>query len=336
MKRHFFSFGLIFSLFFLPCTAEETPPSDCCDPCEDCCDPCEECCEPPPCCEPEPLCPPCCTCPCNKCSSPRGFFTITSDALFLTNADFDVPGFTDQHLAFYKVDTTLSYAYIANTCTIANVGIGYGNVRVDWAENPYFNESHFETATFFLQGSTKCIPCWDWSWIAAGLFDVDHFLNNEFFSFYAQLHGRYAYNRCLGMHFGFMTGLGYHDETVYPVIGFDYLISPCWQINLIFPVDFSLVYSISPCWTAGASLRQTGFRHRADIHNPTPEAIFEYSNMGLELTTEWTPHRCLSLSLFAGWMKGGDLEVYDQKGNELINLEFDGSAYVGGDARVSF
>lgn len=208
--------------------------------------------------------------------------------------------------------------------------IGYSNTRFDWKENPFFRQKQFNVVSFELGFATKRITNWLWQAnlsmnVDGNRFNVRHYSNYDLLFW-----GRYSITPNIGYHAGFLAFTGMHVNKLWPIFGFDWTFSKKWKLNLVYPVNISLVYQINPCFSASLAGRAFFNRYRAGEHEPLPQAIFEYRNTGAEFALNYEWNSRLKLNGHVGHTFGGQVWISNRSHNRINHLDINGAGYFGG------
>lgn len=256
----------------------------------------------------------------------------------------DVVGNSKISKGFYKGDKINfaeaqveagSIVYYCPTYTEgARVALGYSPTYLKWHENPWFDQDHFNIVSLSLSGFTKRIDNWFWRTQLTANFNADQW-NSGYTSYDILLWGRYTYSKNIGIHFGFLAQTGLRMDRIYPVIGFDWQISPQWKLSAVFPVNISLLYSFSSHWSIGTAARffNTRFRVKHSDHSLKP--LVRYTNTGAEFIIKYDDDT-MSANIHAGSTLGGTFRVANRKNNHARDYDFDPVAYVGAEIDVKF
>lgn len=206
---------------------------------------------------------------------------------------------------------------------------GYGSDYVYWNQNPYFDQKSFNYVNLAALGYTGGIENWFWQ-AGFGLhINNDHGQDwLQYSRWGAFLWGRYNLNSCVGLHVGTLTLTGIRKTVTYPLVGFDWTISPRWKLDAIFPVQMELSYFLTQRWTVSAYLRPFLTRQRLSPTEPLSEGIFEYRNVGAELNISYQ-YAGLDFSVFGGYTFNGILKIMDPDGDGPSYYNFDSAPYLG-------
>jgi hypothetical protein len=216
------------------------------------------------------------------------------------------------------------------------IALSYEQSHLDWASNPFFDRRHFNTASLALLAFTERF-C-GWTWIGQARYNID--ANNWGFVDYSTydwlVWGRYSYRQNIGLHLGVYAQTGIHLPLVLPIVGLDWQFLRDWKLSCVFPLNISLVYALDACWNLRLGGRWWSDRHRVGKHEHLMQAIWRYSNYGVELGTSCSVSDCLRGDLHAGLAFCGKVKVADRGGHESKTFRFKPAAYFGGELVVNF
>jgi hypothetical protein len=263
-------------------------------------------------------------------------FRLNADAV--NRARFDKSEFKHQHIEFDDFEAearaVLYYNKACREGIYTKLGYFYNHIR--WHENPFFNQSDFNTAYTAIGGFTERL-C-DWLWLAELTLnvDTDHFDLAEYSYYDLILWGRYKYSENIGVHVGLLVETGMRIDWVYPIIGFDWQPNESWKLNLIFPINVSAVYLIDECWSLALAGRIFQARHRVGKDQPLRKGLLTYQATGLELAVNFDCDSWLVLNLHSGYNLGGVFKVANRHYEHKHRFDFNGAGYLGGEIAVKF
>lgn len=268
-----------------------------------------------------------------------GPFRIEVEYDSVSKAKIDKEGFEDDHLTFSQFSARfgMAFCYFPEHREAYAFAIGYDRTKLDWPENPFFNENYFNTATASLRLYSNRMSDWLWKGQLTATIDTHHMDFNHYLNFDAVMWGRYEYSCDVGMHIGFIVETGMKLDHVYPIFGFDWQFAENWKLNLVYPTDLSLLYTINKRWSAEVGMRFFDVRHRAGWDEPLPGALFRYTNAGVEFGINYKYDPFIEANIHAGsTLKAGELKISDQHGHHTQSFDLDGSAYAGFELVISF
>lgn len=238
-------------------------------------------------------------------------------------------------ISFAEADVDISYTHIFNSCEGASVGLGYSTTHLGWDKNPFFSEQNFNNLIFSLGGYSKRFYQWDWKGYFSAAVDTREWNFQEYGLYTYSLWGRYSldtnYFSDLGLNIGFVGRSGLDQTLVWPIVGIDYKMNQNWKLNLVYPVNMSVVYSLSNCWSFAIAGKMWNSRHRTSKNEGISRGIFEYRNIGAEFAINYDYDRSISANLHVGSTIGqGDLKIMNRNGSTIRHNKFNSAGYVGG------
>lgn len=244
-------------------------------------------------------------------------------------ASFESESLAGEHLQYAEANLSYTYNYPICDTTGLSFGAGYTSNWVIWKQNPYFNETQFNYVDFLLGGYTKAIPSFLWSLVGFAYIDTAVLDLANYALYQVILHGKYYVNDCFTFNSGFILELGLDQDMIWPILGIDWNITPKWRLGLVYPLDLALEYKIDPSLSASANARILRTRHRVESYEIKPNAIFEYTNWGMEGELIWRPLISLCIKGFAGSTTGGDFKVANQYGHHAKHRKLNAAPYGG-------
>lgn len=256
----------------------------------------------------------------------------------------DVVGKSKINNGFYKKDKVeyaeaeaeggMIFYYCPEYTEGARVAVGYFPVYLRWQGNPWFDQDHFNFVSFTLSGFTKRLDRWFWRGQLTANFDAEEW-SGKYTSYDLLLWGRYALCQDIGIHFGFLAETGLRMDRVYPILGFDWQICRNLKLNLIFPVNVSLMYNFARHWSVGVAGRlfNTRFRVHHDQHSHKP--LVRYTNVGAEFVIQYETDS-MTANIHAGSTLDGTLRIADHSNNHAKHYYLDASGYIGAEVDVKF
>lgn len=267
-----------------------------------------------------------------------GPFNVEANYDWIGQSAFEGRHLRGQHIKFNEgqVETGFTFYYEPEYEEGARFDLNYTFTDLDWKDNPNFDQKHFNTIGFNLGFASKRMCNWLWRLGARLNIDADHFNFNEYSDWDLLFWGRYNYSDDIRVHVGFVAMTGMKIDRIYPILGFDWDFYEDWKLNLVFPMNISLKYSISSCWTAGIAARFFDSRHRTGKHEPLPQSLWEYRNSGIELATDymWAPY--VHLNVHGGTTFGGILRTANRHYKHIHRHRFKPAGYFGGDLTINF
>lgn len=238
------------------------------------------------------------------------------------------------HYAEAEVEAGAIVYYCPTYTEGARIALGYSPTYLKWHANPWFDQEHFHIVSLSLAGFTKRVDRWFWRAQLTANFDAKEW-KGKYTSYDILLWGRYAYQENVGIHFGFLAQTGLRMDRIYPIIGFDWQISRRWKLNLVFPMNVSLLYSVSSKWSIGAAGRFFNSRFRVRHHDHSLKPLVRYSNVGAEFVIKYDADT-ISANIHAGSTLGGKLRLANHHNHHAKNYHLDSSFYVGAEVDAKF
>lgn len=212
----------------------------------------------------------------------------------------------------------------------------YNFNEIKW-KNPYFNQHQFNTASVAISGFTERACHWNWAAQVKINFDLNHFKFADYINFDLLLSGRYAYNDCLGLHIGILALTGYRIDRIYPILGFDLQVSENVKLNMVYPLNVSLAYSLTPQWTLLVAGRAFDTRHRVGPDEPVSRGLVEYRAAGVEAQIAYvSENKKIEGDIHAGEILGGTVKASDRSHHHIKRYPFKTAPYVGGHLAIKF
>ena len=266
-------------------------------------------------------------------------FVHTPKHLFLegeyrgaSKARFRTHSVKGSHQKYADGFAALYYSHALNTTNFLSVEVGDSYLKFDWPRNPRFTHSKYNIAVGSLGWVSTSID--RWRWILSGTATVSaHDMNfGRNGVYYGLMWGRYAFSHTTGIHLGFHGHYGMRNGYLLPLIGFDTHFWQKWQLNLIFPVDFSLTYTLSNNWSASVKGVTFGrpYRHPWRVQGGIgryKEGIFEVYASGAELDLNFKLHS-FNAGAGLGYNFGGWILIKDRHNNHPKYYKYD-DAYFG-------
>lgn len=243
------------------------------------------------------------------------------------------------HLQFATSEVEISAVFYHNPCYEegASIGISYSLSRIDWRRNHLFDQKDFDEVCLTLGFSSNRVCDWNWqAQLTANFDNLKCWSFNDYMNYDMLLWGRYEYNKCLGINIGFLAMTGMKIDHVYPIIGIDWQWSSKWKLNLVFPVNISLVYNFNKAWSASLGARLFYERHRLDRDEVLSKGLIEYRTFGGELAINYNPKEWLSANIHAGYDMGGKFKTANRNYNFKHNYNLEGAPYAGGELDIAF
>lgn len=216
----------------------------------------------------------------------------------------------------------------------AVVGIEYTGTKFEWSNNPWFDQDYFNNVSFLLSGFTKRMDDWYWKGQLSVNVDADEW-ESSYTSYDLTLWGRYSYCRNIGVHVGLIVETGMQLDRVYPIFGFDWQIFDNVKLNLIFPVNMALEYTITKNWGFNVAARTFNSRYRVGKNEAAAGHLVRYTNVGLEAALTFTSSR-INVNLHAGRTLGGQFRISNYHNNHPHHYDLDPANYAGLELFIQF
>lgn len=238
------------------------------------------------------------------------------------------------HFATANVEAGMIVYYCPAFTEGLRVALDYTPTYLRWSQCPWFEQDHFNIVSLSLAGFTKRLDDWFWRSQLTINFDADNW-SSEYTSYDILLWGRYSYCQNIGFHLGFWAETGLQMDRVYPVIGFDWTISPKWKLNLVYPVDVALEYTLTKSWKLALAGRFFDSRFRVDHDECTSKALVRYTNVGAEFAVRYD-NDAMSANIHIGTTLAGKFREANRHNHHAHSFKLDTAGYVGGEIDVKF
>jgi hypothetical protein len=262
-------------------------------------------------------------------------FTTSFDAI--GNSKIDRGFFKGDNIRFAEASAEMgSIVHYCPAYTEAlSIALRYTATYIKWSENPWFDQEHFNTITFSLGGISKRIQNWFWRGQLSANFDAGSKFDAEYFNYDFLLWGRYEYCQYVGIHVGLIVQTGMRLDRVYPIIGADWQISKDWKLNLIFPVNVSLEYTITPNWFFVLAGRNFDSRHRVKQHEALRGGLVKYQNVGAEVAIKYVISN-MTANIHIGSTLGGHYRISNHNNHHPHHYYLKPACYAGGEVDFKF
>lgn len=243
-----------------------------------------------------------------------------------------------RRLQFATAEVELSAIFYHNASISegASIGISYDRSRFDWQHNPFFEQKDFDQASLMLSFSSERLCDWLWKGQLSANFDnLEHWNYNEYMNYDMLLWGRYNF-RNVGINLGFLAFTGMKIDRVYPIIGVDWKWGQKWAINLVFPMNISVVYNINKKWAVLLAGRLFFERHRLKHNEILNKGLFVYSTAGAEFGINFTPNAKFLANLHLGYDTGGRFKKANMHYHNKRNFTIEGAPYAGCELDYAF
>ncbi len=239
-------------------------------------------------------------------------------------------GSQDGELTYNKANAFLYCFLPVNRTSYFLPRVEWTTFTMDWNQNPKFNDTHFHYIQFALTFLSIAVEKWRWISRVDYNIDVKHFSHPKTYGlFSALLWGSYEIHRKWHYHIGAFGYTGFEGDEVYPVIGFDYSPNKKWMFQAVFPINYSIEYSLNKEWRLSLKGRPLKERFRSGRFEPQPRSVFNYSSMGAEFNVHYEKFLQLEAEFFAGYNFGGSFYVKDRRGRNSLYTHVQGTPYIG-------
>lgn len=172
-------------------------------------------------------------------------------------------GLDGTKVTFGEAHIGLTYHYLCSGCCEEYLlGGGYTYTRLQWRENPFFEQQNYNTANVDLGFWWGCICDWDFRGFARIYLDTDSPNPDQYMYFDFTLWGRLQHRENLGINVGALIFTGMKVNRGYPIFGIDWQPTDFLEINLVYPTDMSIVFHLNDSFSASVGGRLIYSRHR--------------------------------------------------------------------------
>lgn len=266
-----------------------------------------------------------------------GPFNAKISGDYIGKANFHCDDYT--HFTFATGEIDLNFVYYYNPCfsEAATIGVTYSRTRLDWQYNPFFTQKDIDWVSLNFGGITERVKDWTWrAQVSINFDNIEHWNLEDYMNYDLLLWGRYAYTPNFGVHLGAIALTGMKIDRVYPIVGIDWIYNCNWKLNLVFPMDISLTYTINRCWSVALAGRFFNERHRVKKDQFYTEGLWFYTSSGAELAVNYNPTKRISANIHAGADFGGHLKVANRHYRHGHRLRFESAPYAGGELNINF
>ncbi len=267
----------------------------------------------------------------------KGPFSVSANYDATGGAKFDDEPYDDDKLKYAQGNVTGAVVVYYNPTYDegALVSLGYTNVHLDWDHNPFFDQKTFQTINVTIGGFTKRLRDWDLKALLTANIDIRPW-NCNYINYDLTLWGKYSYCQDISLHFGIIAQTGMKMDRVYPILGFDWKITPDWTLDFVFPIDMGLYYNVTKEWSVGVAARFFDYRNRLKDHELLSKGVFRYQSTGAELAVNYDNDDNITADLHGGMILGGHLRIANQHNNHPHRLKFKTAPYAGGAVSIRF
>lgn len=266
--------------------------------------------------------------------------SIRSNAIHLFDSEISGPGVpksAGQELSASRVQVEGLGGFPIFEKSAVLLGLGYGGLRLDWAQNPHFTQDWFHTVTVSTGLYSKLIKDWRWLAIVGVKTNIENGTFDSATMWRGILWGKYYWRDNVNLHIGVIAAIGMHKNNWYPLAGFDWRINEEWEIDLVFPMQMGVNYFISENWVASVRAQFLSERHRLKGNEPMSSGIFEYRMIGGELALTYKREDPrLSIGALVGYSGDVQLKVWNSSGGAKTKYNIDNGVFVGFKGKIEF
>jgi hypothetical protein len=248
-----------------------------------------------------------------------------------------------RHINYVDADASVYFTHFLdqdeNSLTYE---LGYDYLRLDWDKNPRFKQENFN----YLIGSVGFVSTTleRWKWIVNAGFSVDaeRFDFGPSAVYHAMLWGRFHFIDNLGLHVGALGWYGVENGRGFPIFGFDWRFNEKWSGNAIYPIDYSITYSIDDNWAVDVAYAFLGgpYKYPRRAHHGTRAGFrdpifFVYSN-AVDMNLKYKFEHLLRASFGVGWNFGGWVLIKDHESHHGKYFHFKPAPYAQGSIDLTF
>ncbi len=248
------------------------------------------------------------------------------------------------HLLYADSSDSLFLSHFLNCDNALSWQLGYNYMKIDWNKNPSFSQTNFNYAKASLGYITTSMEGWRWILNGGATVDATTFNFGKSGVYSGFFWGRYHFNNCLGVHAGLYGYAGVRNAYTLPILGVDWRIGERWQLNAIFPIDFSLEYFFAKNWSSEISYASFGGPYRIPwrTHNGH---ILEVHSTGVEWDLNYDCNqrynsdpcdKWFNASIGLGWNFGGWLLIKDEHNHHGKYYHYDSAPYAQVEAALNF
>lgn len=224
--------------------------------------------------------------------------------------------------------------YVPEFTEGAQIALSYTETYIGWENNPWFDQDHFRTPSVAIGLFTKRIKDWFWRGQFSINFDTKK-LSAQYMNYDIVFWGRYTLRENIGIHFGFYVQTGMRMDRIFPVFGVDWLISPKWKLNAVYPLNVSLEYYWNQSWSFAVGGRSFNSRYRVGPHECHAKSLIRYENTGGEFIVKYET-ATTTANIRAGYTLGGYFRYADKNNHHVKHYDFKPAPYAGAEIEVNF
>jgi hypothetical protein len=255
-----------------------------------------------------------------------------SDYSRVASANFLSSDIKNAKLHYQEGNASTYFAHFLNqeNALVWQLGVNY--VGLGWNENPRFTGNDYLYGITSLTWVSHAIDHWRWVINGGVAVDTKTWNFGKSAVYYSTLWGRYCHSKTMGIHLGFFAYYGALNGYVLPILGFDWHITPQWDLRAIFPLDASINYHFNEHFTTSIMATSMGgpYRFPRRAHGGIgefDEAIFKVYSTALEWDIKFMQKNCFSIGAGAGWDFGGWIQTSDAHNHHKKYYHFDSAPY---------
>jgi hypothetical protein len=268
--------------------------------------------------------------------TPPCFYELSITANGIASSRFSTDAYRDDHISYHEDFTLLSYNYFFDANNAFSFGAGYGDVGINWKQNPDFHRRHFETASVNLGALSKTDCGWLWRASLSARFSLNDGQVPTYVQYTHAIWGRYDLTPCIGTHIGYAAETGLRKDTLWPIIGLDYKYSDCLRFYAVYPFEANVHFDFCDPWALELSTRRFRYRDRVSKREPVPRALLEYRNSGAELRLLYNYAPIAAANIHVGYAFGGELRIGNYKNIDATHYKFRAAPYAGAELNLRF
>jgi hypothetical protein len=266
---------------------------------------------------------------------------IRSEYRQIGNAEFDSSSVKGSKLAYADGYANLFLSHHLNRHNALSWEAGYTYMNIDWDENPRFSQKQFNIGTASLAWISTSVDCWRWILRGGASVDTHSFNFGHTGVYHGLLWGRYQHTERLGLHLGAFGYGGIHNYYVMPVIGFDWLMSCKWRLNVIFPLDMAIRYYMSENWTLKVAYSGFGGPYRYPFRARGGEGsysspIFMIHSNGADIDLKYHYKNTFYVSIGGGYNFGGWILIRNNENHHGKYYDYNTAPYALADFGLTF
>lgn len=266
----------------------------------------------------------------------RSPFSFESHVDWVGDADISRGFYEKDTISFAEADVELGMVvyYLPAYEEGVRLALDFSATYLSWDQNPYFKQDHFNILSLEAVYFTHRLDRWFWRTSLSINMDTEEW-QSDYTSYDLMLWGRYEFTKEIGIHIGFWGETGIRLDRVWPILGADWQISKQWKLNLVYPVNISLNYSLNQNWSFALAGRNFNTRFRVNRDQSCPRFLVRYQNIGAEFMVRYE-NLGISANIHGGVTFAGKYRVANSHNHHAHNYPLEPAGYIGGEIDVSF